>query len=100
MYVKCLKWNSIIFLNLRETNEVCNYQVRTSEQNGQTQYKIRDDFSFSDIPSLLSFYKRNLFKTTCLKRPVGSVVTRGHTSGKVSYIYMFISTWLFKTLCA
>jgi hypothetical protein len=66
--------------HFRETAGVANYQVKTAVEDGKLVFKIRDDWSFPDMPSLLSFYKRNLFKTTSLVKPVSGVTPRPHST--------------------
>lgn len=54
--------------NFREDSKVCHYIINKEEDGDETRYKIGDR-CFSDLPSLLSFYKLHYLDTTPLVRP-------------------------------
>ncbi|KAK2721474.1 adapter molecule Crk-like isoform X2 [Artemia franciscana] len=55
-------------LCVREDNKVSHYIINKVQQGEQIRYKIGDQM-FSDLPSLLSFYKIHYLDTTPLIRP-------------------------------
>ncbi|CAG7821347.1 unnamed protein product [Allacma fusca] len=57
-------------LCLKEKNEVKQFPIHWKVVETENQYYLRDDLTFPDIPSMLSFYKRNIFETTSLIRPI------------------------------
>lgn len=60
------------YLVIREMDSVSQYSVVVREIGGETNFFVREEWPFKSISSLLSFYKRNMFYTTSLKRPVSS----------------------------
>ncbi|KAK8775798.1 hypothetical protein V5799_030860 [Amblyomma americanum] len=58
-----------LVLCVREENKVSHYIVNRVTQAEQTRFRIGDQM-FSDIPSLLNFYKLHYLDTTPLVRPV------------------------------
>ena len=55
-------------LCVREDAKVSHYIINKSQEGDQVRYRIGDQ-TFSDIPSLLAFYKLHYLDTTPLIRP-------------------------------
>lgn len=53
----------------REDCKVSHYIINRVKQNGQTVYRIGDQF-FPDLPDLLAFYKLHYLDTTPLRCPL------------------------------
>lgn len=65
--------NSVLFL-FREENKISHYIInKITNPAGITRFRIGDQ-EFSDIPSLLNFYKTHYLDTTSLIKPVGIFV--------------------------
>ncbi|XP_077499109.1 crk proto-oncogene, adaptor protein isoform X2 [Amblyomma americanum] len=64
-----------LVLCVREENKVSHYIVNRVTQAEQTRFRIGDQM-FSDIPSLLNFYKLHYLDTTPLVRPAAKKVER------------------------
>lgn len=56
-------------LCVKEDSKVSHYIINKTQQNEQIRYRIGDQ-TFSDLPSLLQFYKLHYLDTTPLIRPV------------------------------
>lgn len=56
------------FINYREDSKVSHYIINKTHQHDQDSYRIGDQ-QFSDLPSLLEFYKLHYLDTTPLIRP-------------------------------
>lgn len=86
----------ILFFNFiyREDSKVSHYIINKIQQSEQTRYRIGDQM-FSDLPSLLAFYKLHYLDTTPLIRPaprrIEKVVAKYDFEGSVSIIYFYIN---------
>ena len=74
-------------LCVREDSKVSHYIINKIQQGDQTRYRIGDQM-FTDLPSLLNFYKLHYLDTTPLIRPapkrVEKVVGKYDFDGSVS----------------
>lgn len=59
----------LLFSICREDSKVSHYIINKAVQNGQTVFKIGDQY-FSDLPELLTFYKLHYLDTTPLRWPL------------------------------
>ena len=77
-------------LCVREDSKVSHYIINKIQQGEQTRYRIGDQM-FTDLPSLLNFYKLHYLDTTPLIRPapkrVEKVVGKYDFDGSVSSKY-------------
>ena len=76
-------------LCVREDSKVSHYIINKIQQGDQTRYRIGDQM-FTDLPSLLNFYKLHYLDTTPLIRPapkrVEKVVGKYDFDGSVSVL--------------
>ena len=74
-------------LCVREDSKVSHYIINKIQQGEQTRYRIGDQM-FTDLPSLLNFYKLHYLDTTPLIRPapkrVEKVLAKYDFDGSVS----------------
>ena len=79
-------------LCVREDSKVSHYIINKIQQGDQTRYRIGDQM-FTDLPSLLNFYKLHYLDTTPLIRPapkrVEKVVGKYDFDGSVSIFTKF-----------
>ena len=77
-------------LCVREDSKVSHYIINKIQQGDQTRYRIGDQM-FTDLPSLLNFYKLHYLDTTPLIRPapkrVEKVVGKYDFDGSVSVLF-------------
>lgn len=78
----------------REDSKVSHYIINKIQENNETKYRIGDQI-FSDLPSLLAFYKLHYLDTTPLLKPaikpIEQVVAKYDFIGNVNfYLFIFI----------
>jgi len=62
------EFSKLIVICYREDSKVSHYIINKIQENNETKYRIGDQV-FSDLPSLLAFYKLHYLDTTPLLKP-------------------------------
>lgn len=77
----------VIYCNCREDCKVSHYIINKMQQKDQVRYRIGDQ-CFTDLPSLVAFYKLHYLDTTPLIRPapkrIERVIAKYDFDGQVS----------------
>ena len=77
-------------LCVKEEGKVSHYIINKTEQDNKTFYRIGDQ-DFSDLPSLLNFYKLHFLDSTPLIRPACKELKASNGMEEVVAKYDFIS---------
>lgn len=79
-----------MLLCCREDSKVSHYIINKIQENNETKYRIGDQV-FSDLPSLLAFYKLHYLDTTPLLKPavkpIEKVVAKYDFVGNVRFLF-------------